>query len=156
MCMATSSTCLKVSTPQRAVHYMFYAGVESVFNVLEKSKLSSVVAGRKVLARAKQQGQVSWPAVISMWWIQTNPGPPCDTLVYSRWRELKSCNYVFLQGFCSDSQIFIKEHCSRCALLMFALNHHQHPAPSSPFLCLALLFHWAVWFSSQTCAGWCG
>lgn len=84
-----------------------------------------------------------------MWWIQTIAGLPWDTLVHSRWRKLKSCNYVFLWGFCSDSRIFIKEQCSRCAYHVLSLIHHQNPATLPPLICRALFFYWAVWFS------WC-
>lgn len=84
-----------------------------------------------------------------MWWIQTNAGLLWDTVVHSRWRKLKSCNYVFLWGHCSDSQIFIKARCSRCDDHMLALIHHQKLSLSSPFCWWALFFHWAVWFK------WC-
>lgn len=97
--------------------------------------------------RAEQPRQELWPAVIGTWWIQTNAGPLWDTVVHSRWRKLKSCNYVFLRGCCSDRQIFIKAHCSRCDYHMPAFIHHLNSALSSPLYCSTLSFNWAVWFS---------
>lgn len=94
-----------------------------------------------------QHGLEVWPVVISMWWIRANAGLLWDTVVHSRWRKLKTCNYVFLWGWCSDSQIFIKVHCSRCNYHMLVLIHNQMPALSSPFRCR---IHWDIWFSWHT------
>lgn len=96
-----------------------------------------------------------------MWWIQTNAWLLWDTVLHSRWRKLKSCNYVFLWGCGSDSQIFIKARCSRCDYHMLALIHHRTPALSSPCCSRVLFFHWAVHdaliiLSFSTCTGCCG
>lgn len=64
---------------------------------------------------------------------------------HSRWWKLKTCNYIFLLGYNSSIQIFIKACCSRCNH-MLALIHHQKPAPLSSFSCRALFFYWDNWF----------
>ncbi len=69
-----------------------------------------------------------------MWWIQTNGGLLWDIVERSRWRKLKSCNYVFLWGCSSDSQIFIKALCSRCDYCMLALIYHQEVTLSYLFV----------------------
>lgn len=108
-------------------------------NLPEKDKWIPAVVALDPAAGREGAG-VQWPVVISMWWIRTNAGPRWDTEGHSRWRKLKSCNYVFLWGGCSDSHIFITSLCSRC-------DDHMLPLIllSSPLLCGHLFFYWAVW-----------
>lgn len=90
-----------------------------------------------------------------------------DTVGHSRRRKLKTCNYIFLWGFCSDSEIFIKAHCSQCSYhvqLPRACTYSSSGGSSfvlwSSFLLLSRLIfvaHWS-WFPPKhqqaAMAGW--
>lgn len=78
--------------------------------------------------------------------MNPDTGFPWDIVRHSRWRKLKTCNYIFLWGYSSSSQIFIKARCSRCNRTLASI-HPQKPALLSSFNCGALFFYWNIWFS---------